>query len=350
VLAENALERVKKYVLRDSTGRQVAYSVRGDPNGIPTFFMHGSPGSSAGPLPNDMMLRIWGSCIVSVDRPGYGHSDPLPGRTVADGVRDVELVADALAVERFNVMGRSGGGPYALGCAALLGSRVVSVATLAGIAPPYLMDRGFTTMTADNAAKYAAATSRAGLSSLEASYMQLADGVQGEPSYLLQYLEPDLRPADRAVLAAANLRWLTRLGHRDGLRQGAAGWLADSYAATHDWGFGLDFATPTFIWSGRADGFTPPGHGETLHREIANNVLIQHDQVAHFSALTAAPPMLTVQRSFYRYNATDQPTEGQADQLAAFMQLEPTIHALRSVGNVALWHTVGHPQDEVYWL
>ena len=54
---------------------------------------------------------------------------------VASAARDVEQVADAFRLQRFAVMGASGGGPHALACAALLRDRVSAVATLAGIAP-----------------------------------------------------------------------------------------------------------------------------------------------------------------------------------------------------------------------
>ena len=57
-------------------------------------------------------------------RPGYAGSERCEGRTVADCAADVAAVADALGIERFYTAGRSGGGPHALACAALLPGRV----------------------------------------------------------------------------------------------------------------------------------------------------------------------------------------------------------------------------------
>jgi len=54
---------------------------------------------------------------------------------VASAASDVEQIADALGLARFAVMGASGGGPHALACAALLPTRVSSVACLASLAP-----------------------------------------------------------------------------------------------------------------------------------------------------------------------------------------------------------------------
>ena len=61
------------------------------------------------------------SRLVSYGRPSYGGSRPNAGRDVASAAADVAGLADALEIERFAVMGASGGGPHALACAALLG-------------------------------------------------------------------------------------------------------------------------------------------------------------------------------------------------------------------------------------
>ncbi|POH59684.1 alpha/beta hydrolase, partial [Cryobacterium zongtaii] len=58
--------------------------------------------------------------LISYGRPSYGGSTPLPGRTVGSAAADVAAIADALQLDRFAVMGASGGGPHALACAALL--------------------------------------------------------------------------------------------------------------------------------------------------------------------------------------------------------------------------------------
>lgn len=57
---------------------------------------------------------------VAYSRPGYRRSARAPGRSVADCAADVAAVADALGIERFFTIGRSGGGPHSLACAALL--------------------------------------------------------------------------------------------------------------------------------------------------------------------------------------------------------------------------------------
>jgi pimeloyl-ACP methyl ester carboxylesterase len=71
------------------------------------------------------------------DRPGYGGSTRQAGRRVADAAEDVRGLADEAGWERFAVHGHSGGGPYALACAALLPERVTRCAVGAGTAPSH---------------------------------------------------------------------------------------------------------------------------------------------------------------------------------------------------------------------
>ncbi len=73
--------------------------------------------------------------LITYDRPGYGGSDRQGGRRVSDGVEDVRAIADSPGLERFAVVGRSGGAPPALACAALLPERVTRTAAPVTLAP-----------------------------------------------------------------------------------------------------------------------------------------------------------------------------------------------------------------------
>lgn len=79
------------------------------------------------------MLYRLGVRLITFDRPGYGDSDRLPGRPVAHAAADVETIADALDLAEFAVVGRSGGAPHALACAALLPHRIARAAALVSL-------------------------------------------------------------------------------------------------------------------------------------------------------------------------------------------------------------------------
>ena len=115
--------------------RKLTVRISGNPSGIPVFFLHGTPGSRIGPAPRTPVLYKLGVRLISFDRPGYGGSERQVARRVADAAEDVVAIADYLEVEQFAVLGRSGGGPHALACAALLPDRVTRAGVLVSLAP-----------------------------------------------------------------------------------------------------------------------------------------------------------------------------------------------------------------------
>ena len=57
------------------------------------------------------LVEELGVYIVSIDRPGYGESDPNPKRTVKSMALDIEELADQLGLgSKFYVVGYSMGG------------------------------------------------------------------------------------------------------------------------------------------------------------------------------------------------------------------------------------------------
>jgi pimeloyl-ACP methyl ester carboxylesterase len=99
------------------------------------FWHHGTPNIGAPPKPLFDAADRLGIRWVSYDRPAYGGSSPNPGRDVASAAADVAAAADALGIDRFAVMGHSGGGAHALACGALLPERVLGVVSVSGMAP-----------------------------------------------------------------------------------------------------------------------------------------------------------------------------------------------------------------------
>jgi pimeloyl-ACP methyl ester carboxylesterase len=74
--------------------------------------------------PNPFTTAEFGVRLITADRPGYGRSDPQPGRGILSWTADVEALAGSLGIQEFSVMGHSSGGPYALACADAMPDRV----------------------------------------------------------------------------------------------------------------------------------------------------------------------------------------------------------------------------------
>ncbi len=83
-------------------GRRVGYVETGDPSGRPVFMFHGLPGGCLG-VP--AVPAATGARVVVPGRPGYGYSDPLPRRRIADWSRDIAFMASALGIYRFALVG-----------------------------------------------------------------------------------------------------------------------------------------------------------------------------------------------------------------------------------------------------
>jgi pimeloyl-ACP methyl ester carboxylesterase len=121
-------------VLRLADGRLLAWTEWGDPRGTPVVFLHPCPGSRMF-CPDEQTTAAHGVRLITVDRPGYGESDPVAEPSLSGFAMDLERLADHLWLGQFPVVGWSGGGPYAAACAARLGERVSALALVAAPAP-----------------------------------------------------------------------------------------------------------------------------------------------------------------------------------------------------------------------
>src|SRR4051812_24349835 len=70
---------------------------------------HGTPGAGLPLPPEQESATDLGVRLIAYDRPGYGGSDALPDRTVADAASDVATILGTLGVDRFATYGASGG-------------------------------------------------------------------------------------------------------------------------------------------------------------------------------------------------------------------------------------------------
>lgn len=283
-------------VVKAPSGGRLAVECAGAPVGAgkTVFLLHGTPGSLRGPRPRGIYLYRRGITLISYNRPGYADSDRKLERIVADAAKDVEAIADAFGIEEFSVVGRSGGAPHALACAAAesLRGRLLCAAALGSLAPcdakDLKWDRG---MAPSNVAAYSDAEKN--LAALKTTLNERARQVRNNPHSLLDMLWPELINADRQVISDVALRRLIADTHADALRESADGWIDDVIALSRPWGFQLsEITAPVLLWYGRDDVFSPASHTLWLAERICNAKTELRSGVAHFGSIEILPETL----------------------------------------------------------
>jgi pimeloyl-ACP methyl ester carboxylesterase len=290
-------------VIEVSDGRRVCFDCWGDPKGFPVFLLHGTPGSRNGPVPRGSVLYRLGVQLICYDRPGYGDSGRARGRSVADAAGDVLAIADALQLSQFGVVGRSGGGPHALACAALISpDRLRSVAVLVGLAPADAEDLDwFDGMTQSNVDEYEVGTSDGDDSVslilteeiLAADLAKRADQIRQDPESLLVSLKAEMSDPDRRIVAdVAIYRQLIRT-YEEAVKYGPYGWIDDVLAFRKPWGFALEhIKVPVQLWHGEDDVFSPVAHSRWMAGRIPRAQVEVQPGAAHFDAVEVLPRLL----------------------------------------------------------
>jgi pimeloyl-ACP methyl ester carboxylesterase len=288
-------------------GRKLAVESLGDQDGEPTFLLHGTPGGLTGPRPRGIVLYRQGIRLISYNRPGYADSDQLPGRRVTDAAEDVEDIADYFGIKRFGVIGRSGGAPHALACAARLPGRVICAAALGSLAPYNAAGLEWMDgMVASNVKAYRDAeqahrnTAEDHLGALITTLNDHRRKLHVHSEGLLRTLGPELEKSDENVIGNIALRRMIARTHAQAVRDGIDGWVDDVLAlgSPEGWGFDLsDITMPVLLWHGADDKFSPVSHAEWLAKQIHRVEIDIQPSLAHFDAVSILPQILSwVQR------------------------------------------------------
>ncbi|GAA2613851.1 alpha/beta fold hydrolase [Paractinoplanes durhamensis] len=272
--------------------RVLAVAVSGAPDGRPVFLLHGSPGSRSGPKPRSSVLYRQGVRLICYDRPGYGSSTRMPDRRVADAARDVQAIADHLGIDRFAVVGRSGGGPHALACAALLPDRVVRTAVLVGLAPTDAAGLDwYRGMSEANVQAHTIA--RRDTLQLMHQMRELAAQTAADPESLIESLRTQASAPDLRFMQSVIYRRMLANSYADAFRVGPYGWLDDILAFRGEWGFELDtIDRPVRLWHGAHDTFSPASHSRWLAQRIPRAEVHVQYGAAHFAAMEVLPRIL----------------------------------------------------------
>jgi len=262
-------------------GRALAFSDIGWPEGSVVFYCHGAPGGRLELVGLDTAFAEVGVRVVTPDRPGYGGSTPLAGRTTASWADDIAALADRLAVERFGVMGLSSGGPYTVACAALLPDRVCGAVVAAGN----------TDMSWPDA--------RTGYLESELMIMELDDEDAAVAYCVKQYGadgsrffdgEMDLGATDNAWLADPENATALFTAMGEAFRQGVIGYAHDITVQGRPWTFDPgSISVPVIVAHGEDDQLVPIAHSRHTASLIPGSQLRAISGRGHLSLIDEFP-------------------------------------------------------------
>jgi pimeloyl-ACP methyl ester carboxylesterase len=255
----------------------LAYAEAGVPEGAPVLSCHGTP-SCRFPDRWANSAEAAGACFMQPDRPGYGRSDFNPENSLHEWARDVAELADARGLDRFAVLGTSGGGPYAAACAAVLADRVTAVGLVCGVGPFWDVPEvdacateasgGWIRELIDLARRDPDAAVAHAREECELD----AQMVDRDPAEWVRYWfdNESVPSADRALVTRAEDRMQMLASLREALRSGIEGYVQDELILTvRPWGFAAEqIAVPTHLWHGELDTLAPVGGARYLARVI----------------------------------------------------------------------------------
>jgi pimeloyl-ACP methyl ester carboxylesterase len=250
----------------------------GRPDELVIFWHGGTPMFEVPPEPLLGPAAELGIRFLGADRPGYGGTSRDPAADVADVLPDVLAVVDACEVDRFAVLGHSGGGPRVLACAALAADRVLAAVAISSPAP----------VGAEGLARFAG----------------MAPGIVAEQRAVLEG-----REALRALVAADDFEesaftasdWAALRGPwawfgpivAAAMEHGPDAQVDDLLAAGRPWGFDLaSIGMPVLLVHGAEDRMVPASHAAWLAERIPAAELRIVPGAGHLSVLEHAPQVL----------------------------------------------------------
>ena len=268
-----------KLRLRD--GRDLAYCEFGAADGHPVFYAHGSPGSRLEGAMYDEKAAEYGFRLIATDRPGFGRSTLKPGRRLLDYPDDIVELADYLELERFGVIGHSGGGAHTTVCGYAIPDRLSFNMSIAG----YSNFGEFPEAVALLNTK--ADRMSVGLSSkhprLFASLFGLmALSVKYAPNAYYKAVSKAGNETDREICSDPAFKALLIADQREAMVQGGEGVAIDAAIHYLDWGFRLqDIAGKVIVLHGSDDRIVSPRFAQHLAENIPNCDFNMLDGLGH---------------------------------------------------------------------
>jgi pimeloyl-ACP methyl ester carboxylesterase len=261
--ANNSSQKIK---LPD--GRSLAFAEYGDPKGSPIFLFHGTPGSRLFRHPDESIITSMNVRLITPERPGFGLSDFQQDRKILDWPDDLLVLADALGLASFGIIGYSGGGPHAAACALRIPNRLSGAVMVSSPSPLNTSD-DMAGMVWLNRVLFGLARDSYALAKL--SWWVMNAAYNRNPNAFMDFLA-DLSPeSERVILRRPDIRTMLIEDFAEAHRTSINGAAWEILLLARDWGFQPeDIIMDVDLWQGEEDVRTPVSMGRALAAAIPN--------------------------------------------------------------------------------
>jgi pimeloyl-ACP methyl ester carboxylesterase len=268
--------------LRLADGRRLSYSDTGSQGGVAVISCHGAIGTPVEhSVDIEAIAETLGIRYIAVSRPGFGTSDPVPGRSVIDFAADVAELTEALEIPRFAVAGVSAGGPYALGLACALPDRVMRVAlcsSLSPLGPPHLTPglRRRVRLGLTLLARAPGPCAAVGNAAVRV--------IRRHPALLSRLIAAHAAPCERELVLAADERTSASTSFLQASAGGVRGMIDDYLSCGRPWGFTVaEVPAEVHLWHGLHDPLVPIEHALQLAVQLPRcRAFLDPDEGHHF--------------------------------------------------------------------
>lgn len=260
-----------------SDGRRLGYAEYGHEEGESLFFFHGCPGSHVEARLADKSAQELGIKIYALDRPGIGSSTFKHKRNIGDYPADVDEFADRLGIEKFSVIGLSGGGPYANACAQKIPDRLTSVGLVSAMGP--LNDQMIWRNLNWNYKGIFSMAPYEGM--IEQFLCGLNYLAMLNPEYVFHLKHYTASASDSRILNRNKSLFVE--DRQNAFKQGVQGVSHEVKLLSRPWDFDpADIALPVHIWHGGEDKMVPPSAYDYFRRTIPASTGTFYQKEGHF--------------------------------------------------------------------
>jgi pimeloyl-ACP methyl ester carboxylesterase len=260
--------------------RKLSYLDIGDEKGKVVLYFHGVPSAADewSMWGDEEIVKALGIRLIAIDRPGLGLSSLHLNRSISDWAKDITHFADTLGIEKFSILGYSGGGPYAAACAALIPDRLESVGMVSSVV----------SFDKENVLE---GTNPWNVQFLKSSiekpllfrflYRQVGLIAKLSPKQYLKKALETFETADAEVFSIPKVH-----GALFSAKGSAKGQQIDTKLIISSWDFDLkDIQIPVYIWHGGKDHNASPAMGRYLQKSIPNCIMNYLPEDGHVSLI-----------------------------------------------------------------